>query len=66
MSEQQLRQELALWLYAKGKLSLGRAAKFSGLNKPEFMHLMAANNIDLNYSVEDLEDDMKTIEKLGL
>ena len=66
MSEQQFRQELALWLYDKGKLSMGRAMKFAGLSRFDFMKLMANNNISVNYSVEDLQQDMQTIEKLHL
>ena len=66
MTEQQLRQQLALWLYAKGKLSMGRAVKFAQVNRAEFMDLMAKNNVVLNYSIDDLESDMQTIQKLGL
>lgn len=66
MNEHQLRRELALWLYSKGKLSLGRASQFAGMHKIEFMDFMAANNVPMNYSVADLEQDMKTIENLGL
>ena len=66
MNEQQLREELALWLYSKGKLSMGKAAKFCNTNSIEFAALMAKHNVDLNYSVEDFEQDLQTIEKLGL
>ena len=66
MNENQLRKELALWLYAKGKLSMGRAMKFARLNRFDFMQLMAQNNIPVNYDVSDFEDDLKTIENLKL
>lgn len=66
MTESQLRHQLALWLYAHNKLSMGRAAKFAQVNRAEFMALMAKNNVLLNYSVDDLENDMQTIQKLGL
>ena len=66
MNEQQLREELSLWLYSKGKLSMGRAAKFCNTNRIEFGRLMTKHNVDLNYSVEDFEQDLQTIEKLGL
>jgi predicted HTH domain antitoxin len=66
MNEQSLRQELALWLYSKGKLSIGRAMKFAKMNRFEFMELMNKNNIPMNYSVEDLEQDIQTIKKLHL
>lgn len=66
MNEQQLREELALWLYTKGKLSMGRAAKFCNTNRIQFMDLMAKNKLDINYSVEDFEQDLQTIQKLGL
>lgn len=65
LSEQQLRQQLALWLYSKGKLSIGRATKFAQVNRAEFMELMDKNNVVLNYSIDDLENDMQTIQKLA-
>jgi predicted HTH domain antitoxin len=66
MNEQQLREELALWLYSKGKLSMGRAARFCNMERIQFMELMAKQKIDINYSVEDFEQDLETIEKLKL
>jgi predicted HTH domain antitoxin len=66
MSEMLLRQELALWLYAKGKISMGRAMKLAEMNRFDFMQLMNKNNVPVNYSIEDLTNDMQTIEKLHL
>ncbi len=66
LNEKQLREELALWLYSKGKLSMGRAAKFCNTNRMEFMELMSKHNVDVNYNVEDLKQDMLTIEKMSL
>ena len=66
MNEQQLREELALWLYSKGKLSMGRAAKFCNMERIQFMELMTKQKVDINYSVEDFEQDLETIEKLKL
>ncbi len=66
MSEQQLRIELALWLYSKNKLSVGRAMKFAKMNRFDFMELMNKHEIPVNYSPEDLEQDIQTIKKLHL
>jgi predicted HTH domain antitoxin len=61
MTEKELREQFALFLYSKKKFSMGQACKFTGLNILEFQELMFNNNVYINYSVKDLDDDMRTL-----
>ncbi len=63
ISAKELKQEIAVLLYQKNKLSFGQAQKLAGLNHYEFQCLLDDKGIPLNYSEEDLKDDMETIRK---
>lgn len=60
ISEQELRQEVALFLYGRG-LALGKAAAVAGMERLAFRHLLASRRIPVQYGVEDLERDVETL-----
>jgi predicted HTH domain antitoxin len=63
--EQHLRAEAILALFADRKIPAGKAARDLGLGRVEFMELLRQRGIPyVVYTVEDLEQDMKTIERL--
>ena len=57
---------LALDLYRQDKVSLGRAAELCHLSLERFMQVAAQHNAPLHYEAGDLEDDRRTLERLGL
>lgn len=57
-----VRLYLAIELYRERKVSLGKAAEIAGVNKWEMMEILASKNIPIQYNVEDLENDTKTLE----
>ncbi len=57
---------LALELYREDKVSLGRAAELCRMPVEQFMESAARHNIPLHYGADDLEDDRRTLERLGL
>jgi predicted HTH domain antitoxin len=59
-----LRTELALRLYEKGILSLGKARKLSGLSRWEFQEQLGQQGILRRYDVQELEEDLGTLESL--
>jgi len=59
-----LRQELAVRLYQKGLLSFGKARELAGMNKWEFHLLLGEEGIVRRYDMEELEEDLKTLEAL--
>ena len=65
MSEEELRQELAILLYERERITLAQAARLSGCDRLWFQHLLAARGITLHYEVSDFEDDLRTLRDLG-
>lgn len=55
------RKQLALDLYAKGEVSMGRARKIAGLPIWDFLDLMKERNIPLNLTAEDILAQAKAI-----
>lgn len=66
LSEQQFLLEIALALYEKKLLSLGKAANLAGLHRMAFQKELATRKIPIHYTLEDVEQDIKTIESLGV
>ena len=56
--ERELKLELALILYSKGALSLGKAARLAGLTKREFLEELARRKIPRHYTERELEEDL--------
>ena len=60
----ELKLELAIWLYAQGRLSIGKAREFAGLSLWEFRQVLAARHIAAHYDLDDLRDDIATVNHL--
>lgn len=65
MSEQELKVELAILLYAQKRLSFGQARRIAGMGYFEFEKLLFDRNVPSHYDVEDFEEDLKTIESIN-
>ena len=63
LSEQEIRQELALSLYQQRKVSLAKAASLAEMTRIEFQHLMASRDIYMHGDV--VEYDYQTLRQLG-
>jgi len=60
-----LKVELAVHLYEEGRLSVGKARELANMSLWTFRHLLASRKIPVHYTVDDLEDDVQTLQKLG-
>nr|WP_306462532.1 UPF0175 family protein [Microcystis aeruginosa] len=45
MTEAEMRQEIAVMLFHKEKLTLAQASRFAGINRIAFQHLLASRQI---------------------
>lgn len=63
MSE--LKVEIAVYLYAQGRLSIGKARELGGMTLWEFRQLLASRRIPPHYDVVDLDEDMATLREMG-
>ena len=59
--EREFRKELALALYQRGVLSLGKARLLAQMTRWEFEELLAARKIPRHYSEADLRDDIEYV-----
>ena len=62
--EGRLRRELALRLYEKGLLSLGKARQLAEMEKWNFLLLLAQDGISRQYDKKELDRDMSTLSHL--
>lgn len=61
MDEPELRLEIAIMLYEKGKISTGKASEFAGMNRILFQKELAKRQIPVNYDEEELMRDLETL-----
>ncbi len=57
--EKELLKELAIALYNRGVLSLGKARLLARMTRWQFGQLLAERQIPRHYSEADLEDDLR-------
>jgi predicted HTH domain antitoxin len=56
---------LALELYREDKVSLGRAAELCQTPVEQFMEFAAQHSVPFHYGVDELNEDRRTLERLG-
>ena len=56
---------LALELYRENKISLGRAAELCQTSVEAFMVFAGRREVAMHYSLSDLEEDRRTLERLS-
>jgi predicted HTH domain antitoxin len=64
MSGDELKQEMAVLLFQKNKLTLSQASRFAGMNQLQFQHLLASRQVSVHYDVAEFEEDLKTLQEL--
>lgn len=64
-AKEELHKELALALYQRGILSLGKARELAGMKRWEFEELLGRRQIPRHYGIEDLEDDIRYAQRGG-
>ncbi|BAY37947.1 hypothetical protein NIES2111_22880 [Nostoc sp. NIES-2111] len=66
LTPSQFRQEIALYLFQTGRLTLGYASQLAQMQPDTFRQLLKQHNIPLySYDVEDFELDLKNLRELG-
>lgn len=61
LSGEDLLTDLACYMYDKGRLSFGKASELSGLNYFQFQKALAEREIDIKYSEQDLDTDLRNL-----
>ncbi len=65
MTPQELKQELAIALFEKGKLSFGKAREMTGLAVGAFQQLLGSRGIAVHYDLPEYHEDLATLKALG-
>lgn len=60
-----LKREIAVALYAQGRLSIGKAREFCEMSLWEFRQLLALRRIAPHYDEADLQEGMDTLRESG-
>ncbi|BAZ12780.1 hypothetical protein NIES4071_46140 [Calothrix sp. NIES-4071] len=65
MTEAEMKQEIAVMLFQREKLTLAQASRFAGMHRVAFQHLLASRKISVHYDVQDFEQDIKNLREMG-
>ncbi len=66
LSEEELKMEIAILLYKQERITLGQGSEFLGISQWEFQSMLADREIPVHYGIEDLYDDLNTLDKLNI
>jgi predicted HTH domain antitoxin len=61
----ELKVELAVTLYAQGRLSIGKARELAEMSLWEFRQVLASHSIAQHYDAAELDEDVATLRDLG-
>lgn len=64
LTADELRREIALYLFKEQKLSFGKARELAQMTSWEFLQLLGSRGICLHYDIEEYEEDLKTLRTL--
>lgn len=62
MTPSQLALEIAVYLYAKKRLTMGQAKRLAGLDQISFQGELALRKIYIHYDMEDVMKDLKNLD----
>jgi predicted HTH domain antitoxin len=65
MTPEELRRELAIYLFQQLKLSFGKAREMAGMTVWAFQQLLGSRGIPVHYDIEEYEEDLSTLKELG-
>jgi len=61
ISERELKEELALALFQKERLTLSQASRLAEVSQLTFQALLAERRIPIHYGVEEFREDLRAI-----
>ena len=64
MTAEECKQEIAVLLFQKEKLTMSQASRLAAMNRLQFQHLLASRGIPVHYDTAESEEDLKTLKEL--
>ena len=65
ITEHELKQELAVTLFQRERLTLAQASRLAGLDQLAFQAMLAERQIPIHYGIEEFQADLHTLRELG-
>jgi predicted HTH domain antitoxin len=65
LTEAELQTEFALALFRVERLTLGQAARLTGLPQLDFQRLLASRDIPIHYGVDAMEQDVQRARRIA-
>jgi predicted HTH domain antitoxin len=65
ISEPELKQELAVTLFQRERLTLAQASRLAEMSQLRFQSLLAERRIPIHYGVEEFDQDLRTLRRPG-
>lgn len=65
LSKQATVLHLAIGLFVTEEATLGQAAEVAGLSQAEFLRELGRRRIPIHYGIDELKEDLKTVEALS-
>lgn len=65
LSEAQLKQEIALALFQRERITLAQASRVAEMTQLDFQSLLAEREIPVHYGVDEFDEDLKALRQLG-
>ena len=64
LSEGELKQELAVALFERERITLAQASRLAGLTQLEFQAVLAQREVPVHYGVQEFEEDLDALRRL--
>lgn len=61
MTKHELKQEIAVMLFAQERLTLGQASKLAEMKQDQFQRILGSRKIPPHYGVEDFKKDIENL-----
>jgi len=61
LTPEQVAIELAVYLYAQKRMTMGQAREMANLDQLAFQHELAKREVYIHYDWEDIEQDLKNL-----
>ncbi len=62
LSEEELREEIAVLLFQQERLTLGQASRLARTSQAEFLRVLGHRQIPVHYGVTEFQEDLKTLQ----
>ena len=65
LSEAEFMLEIAIMLFQREKISIGKASQIAHMNQIQFQELLAKRGICIHYDVAEFQEDLKGLQSRG-